>query len=92
MDLESGGGGGGGVREPPEDDGAVGAAAEEAAAVGAQLDAGDAAAVSPPHVGDRALHVVPHLHQAVVSSCDNKRGRNEELTAQPRGKLGCPYR
>lgn len=56
-----------GVREPPEDDGAVRAGADEGAAVGAQLDTGDAATVSHSDVSDRALHVVPHLHQLVIS-------------------------
>lgn len=56
--------------EPPEDDGAVCAGADEGAAVGAQLDAGDAATVSLSHVSDHTLHIVPHLHQVVVSSCD----------------------
>lgn len=69
--------------EPPEDDGAVGAGADEGAAVGAQLDAGDAAAVSLPHVSDHTLHIVPHLHQVVVSSCyglkKNRKGRREYI-------------
>lgn len=64
--------------EPPEDDGAVGAGADEGAAVGAQLDAGDAAAVSLSHVSDHTLHVVPHLHQVVVSSCDGLKKKKQE--------------
>lgn len=56
------------MREPPEDDGAIPAGADEGAAVGAQLDTGDAATVSHSYVGDCALHVVPHLHQLVISS------------------------
>lgn len=58
------------MREPPEDDGAVHAGADERAAVGAQLDTGDAATVRLSHVSDHTLHIVPHLHQVVVSSCD----------------------
>lgn len=60
------------MREPPEDDGAVSAGADEGAAVGAQLDAGDAATVSHSYVSDDTLHVVPHLHQPVISSCGGR--------------------
>lgn len=59
------------MREPPDDDGSVRAGADEGAAVGAQLDTGDAATVSLSHVSDHTLHIVPHLHQAVISSCDD---------------------
>lgn len=58
------------MREPPEDDGSVRAGADEGAAVGAKLDTGDAATVSLSQVSDHTLHVVPHLHQVVISSCD----------------------
>lgn len=58
------------MREPPEDDGAVRAGADEGAAVGAQLDTGDAPTVSRSHVSDHSLHIVPHPHQVVISSCD----------------------
>lgn len=60
------------MREPPEDDSSVGAGADEGAAVGAQLDAGDAATVSLSDMSDDTLHVVPHLHQVVISSCDTE--------------------
>lgn len=61
------------MREPPEGDGAVRAGADQGAAVGAQLDPGDGAAVSHSDVSHGALHVVPHLHQLVISSCGGKR-------------------
>lgn len=64
--------------EPPEDDGAVCAGADEGAAVGAQLDAGDAATVSLSHVSDHTLHIVPHLHQVVVSSCDGLKKKKKK--------------
>lgn len=57
------------MREPPSDNGPVRAGADQRAVIGAQLDAGDAAAVSRSHVGRYTLHVVPHLHQPVVTSC-----------------------
>lgn len=59
------------MREPPEDDGAIHTGADEGGAVGAQLDTGDAAAVTLSYVCDDTLHVVPHFHQVVISSCDD---------------------
>lgn len=68
------------MREPPEDDGAVHAGADEGAAVGAQPDTADAATVSLSHVSHRTLHVVPHLHQVVISSWDDK--QREKMTSK----------
>lgn len=57
------------VGEPPPEDGSVCAGADQGAVVGADLDAGDAAAVTFSYVGDYTLRVVPHLHQLVISTC-----------------------
>jgi len=57
------------VREPPPENGSVGAGAEQDSVIGADLDAGDAATVSYSYVGYLAFHVVPYLHQLVISAC-----------------------
>lgn len=57
------------MREPPPDNGSIRTGADEGAVIGADLDAGDAATVSYSYVGDYAFHVVPHLHQFVISTC-----------------------
>lgn len=57
------------VREPPADDGSIRTGADEGPVVGADLDAGDAAAVRRSDVGDRTIQVVPHLHQFVITTC-----------------------
>lgn len=56
------------MREPPADDGSIRTGADEGSVVGADLDAGDAAAVRRSNVSYHAVHVVPHLHQFVVAA------------------------
>lgn len=63
------------VREPPPENGSICAGADYDAVVGADLDAGDAAAMSGPHVGHCTVHIVPHLHQLVVSTWHEKVGK-----------------
>lgn len=56
------------VREPPADDRSIRTGADEGSVVGADLDAGDAAAVCRPYVGYHTVHVVPHLQQFVITT------------------------
>lgn len=57
------------MREPPPDNGSICTGADEGAVIGADLDAGDASTVSYSCVGHYAFHIVPHLHQFVISTC-----------------------
>ena len=54
--------------EPPPQNGPVSTGCDQRAVVGADPDTGDAAAVADAHMGHLAVHVVPHLHQLVVST------------------------
>lgn len=54
--------------KPPADDGSICTGADEGSVVGADLDAGDAAAVRCSYVGYHTVHVVPHLHQFVIAT------------------------
>lgn len=56
------------VRKPPADDGSIRTGADEGSVVGADLDAGDTATVRCPYVGYHTLHVVPYLHQFVITT------------------------
>lgn len=56
------------VRKPPADDGSIRTGADEGSVVGADLDAGDTAAVRCPYVGHHTIHVVPYLHQFVIAT------------------------
>lgn len=58
-----------GVRELPPDNGSIRTGADEGAVVGADLDAADAATVSYSYVGYYTFHIVPHLYQFVISTC-----------------------
>lgn len=54
------------MRERPAHDASVCAGADQDAVVGADLHAGDAAAVSYADMGHLASHEVPDLHQFVI--------------------------
>lgn len=56
------------MRKPPVDNGSVRTGTDKGSVVGADLDAGDAAAVRCSYVSNHTVHVVPHLHQFVIAT------------------------